>query len=114
VIEYDRAAHQLLADVQGSAQILASQDITILAGQNCHIKGAAHTYIQAESTEVNIEAPAVKINGYEGGATSGLLTGDFTIQGSLTVQGNIHSSGNISADGTIIDVAGNTKHHVHD
>jgi phage baseplate assembly protein gpV len=39
---------------------------------------------------------------------------NIALDGSVTITGNLQVNGNIHADGSIIDVGGNTNHHLHE
>lgn len=96
VIEYDRAAHKLTADVKG--------DINVKVTGRAHINCKGQIYVKSE-TNITIQAPLVNIRGYS--PTEGIFDGNLRIIGNLDVQGNI------TATGSIIDSGGNTNHHSH-
>jgi len=96
VIEYDRAAHKLYADIKG--------DIDVKATGRCDVSCQNQIYIKS-ATNITIQAPSLNMKG--GSPTNGVFEGTFRLIGDLIVQGNI------SAEGSIIDGGGNTNHHRH-
>jgi phage baseplate assembly protein V len=106
IIEYDRAAHKLYADVKG--------DIDVKATGKCDVDCKDDVTVQSD-TSVTIKAPTIMIINEEGGNVDGVFEGDFRVRGNIYVEnGNIEvENGNIRAVGTIMDSAGNTNHHSH-
>lgn len=104
VIEYDRAAHKLLADVKG--------DIEVKTTGRCDVDCQSQIYIKS-ATNITIQAPSLNMKG--GSPANGVFEGTFRLIGNLIVEnGNIDvQGGNITAAGTIIDGGGNTNHHSH-
>ena len=105
VIEYDRAAHKLTADVKG--------DIEAKATGTCDVDVQGQITMKSH-TAILMQAPAISFINLDGSGAVGTYTGDMRFIGNLlTEQGNVDVSGNISATGTIIDAGGNTNHHSH-
>ncbi len=104
VIEYDRAAHKLYADIKG--------DIDVKAIGRCDIDCQSQIYIKS-ATNITIQAPSLNMKG--GSPADGVFEGTFRLIGNLIVEnGNIDVlQGNINAAGNIIDGSGNTNHHTH-
>lgn len=98
VIEYDRAAHRLTADVKGDIKI------KITGKCDADVQG---TVTVKSTSNIILQAPSINIMSYTGGSSAGYITGDFNIIGNLNVEGNIH------ATGSIIDDGGNTNNHSH-
>jgi len=96
VIEYDRAAHKLTADIKG--------DVELKATGRCDVNCQSQIYLKS-ATNVTIEAPSLSMKG--GSPADGVFEGTFRLIGNLYVEGNIH------ATGSIIDEGGNTNHHGH-
>ncbi|UIJ38965.1 phage baseplate assembly protein V [Desulfobaculum bizertense] len=93
VIEYDRAAHRLRANIPGDAELVASGDISANAGKN--ITGIA-------GTKVELTAPSITLNGViflngpltQGGGSGG---GNAEFRGSLRTTGEIHSEDDVTS-----------------
>lgn len=104
VIEYDRAAHKLYADIKG--------DIDVKATGRCDIDCQSQIYVKS-ATNITIQAPSLNMKG--GSPANGVFEGTFRLIGNLIVEnGNIDVlQGNINAAGNIIDGSGNTNHHTH-
>lgn len=102
VIEYDRAAHVLKADIPGNAEVKAEGTISGEAGDL-----------------ISLKAPLIRIfgnvvnTGHDGGTGTVTETANRTIEGNVTINGNVEVDGNIHATGTIIDDSGNTDNHNH-
>ena len=79
VIEYDRAAHKLTADVQGQVEIKASGNVKVEAA-NIEAKASATAKVQAPTITAQ---------------------GNVTITGTLTVQGAVTAASTITAAGAV-------------
>jgi phage baseplate assembly protein V len=98
VIEYDRVAHKLTADVKGDIEVNATGEC------DADVQG---TVVVKSASSITLKAPSINIQSYTGESAAGYFTGDFSMIGNLNVQGNINATGNI------IDGSGNTNHHSH-
>jgi phage baseplate assembly protein V len=79
VIEYDRAAHKLTADVQGEVEVKATTTVKVQA-----------TTIEAKaSSTAKVQAPTITAQG------------NVTVTGTLTVQGAVTAASTITAAGTV-------------
>lgn len=102
VIEYDRSAHVLKAEIPGNAQVKAEGTIDGEAGNL-----------------ISLKAPLIKIfgnvinTGHDGGTGTVTETANRTIEGDVTITGTLEVDGNIHATGTIVDDSGNTDNHSH-
>lgn len=96
VLEYDRAAHVLLADVKGRAEINTTEDISATAGT---------TLTATAGTSITLTAPNIFQNGNvtAGGSSGGSATvsenAERTITGSLTINGPVNINGNLTTNG---------------
>lgn len=103
VLEYDRAAHLLTADVQGDAVVKTTQSIKAVAG----------TTIDAEAVQhISMTAPHIYQNGNvtTGGHSSGTtatvtekahrtIEGSLTVQGPVVIDGDVEITGNLTVNG---------------
>lgn len=97
VLEYDRAAHKLLADVKGSAEVKTTGEATY-----------------SSQVKVTVAAPNIIMNGNVtaagpgGGEATVTETANRTINGSLTVNGPVNINGDASISGNNT-VGGNSR-----
>lgn len=106
VIEYDRKAHVLKADVKGDAEIKTTKSIDAQAGTTITAKAADF---------IKLTAPTIFQNGnVVATAEDGSATADVEekanrhIEGSLTVDGPVQINGNLRVNGNS-DVSGNSN-----
>jgi phage baseplate assembly protein V len=113
VLEYDRAAHKLTADIPGSADIKLKKDITatiggnlaakisgnadLTAGGNLSAKISGSTNIESTGSAI-LKAPTVTID-----SPATKLTGALTVAGLLTYQGGMSGSGGAGGAAAAID-----------
>jgi phage baseplate assembly protein V len=110
ILEYDRAAHKLFADVKGEVEIITTGKVVAQIGG---------TLTATVTGATQITTPTCKIIG------DTTIIGTLTTSGLSTLQGGILSTGlvsgstglnvtgNIVASGSIIDGGSNTNHHSH-
>ncbi|PWC81254.1 phage baseplate assembly protein V [Azospirillum sp. TSH64] len=103
VVEYDREAHKLSADVKGDAELTVEKNVSVKASGNISIEASGPVAIKS-SASVSVTAPAVNISA-SGGSTKATMTGSFSLNGRLDVTG-----GDVTADG--ISLKGHT--HIGD
>lgn len=121
VLEYDRAAHRLAADIPGSASIKTSGDLTAAIGGKlaaevtgsvsldtkaaADIKAAAAVTVQSVAA-VTITAPVITLNGVT--TINGPLTqGTGSAGGGATMAGPLKVDADVTAGGVSL------KSHVH-
>lgn len=95
VIEYDRSAHKLTADVKGSVELNATGTITSDSQGLTTIKASAGIVLQA---------PSINMASYSGGAGSGIINGTLRVTGDITGESEVRDSvRTMSGDRTIFN-----------
>lgn len=84
VVEYDRAAHRLLADL-GQSKITATRSMVLLESNGCSIK---------------IEGGGITVVGNITQTGSIQTSGSISAVGSVSTQGSVSAAGDVSAAGT--------------
>lgn len=86
-LEYDRAEHKLIANVQGDVEITATGNVTQTVEGNVGMQSQGPTSVSSDA-QISLGAPAVNIGGAGGGATSAKMQGNFDLtQGDFTDEG---------------------------
>lgn len=120
VIEYDRAAHKLLADVQGSVEVKATGAINVDGQSTVDVKaqGAVTVDTSASATlkaiSVTIDAPTVTVTGILSAGQISAAPGSAGGNGNVSIQGNVSVQGAVSVSGGDVSADGiSLKSHVH-
>lgn len=90
VIEYDRAAHKLTADVKGAVEVKATGDVDVETATNATVKAVL----------VTLDAPNVTCTGILTAAQIATAPGTGGT-GALEIDGDITVTGNVTADGDV-------------
>lgn len=101
VLEYDRAAHRLFADVKGdveaavtgnvTAAVQGNINVTVKGGMTASAQGAASV---SSAAGIALNAPAISMGSGGGGGTEATVTGNTRQRGSITVE-----SGDVTVNG---------------
>lgn len=87
VLEYDRAAHKLTANVKGDVELVTSGSVkaTITGPLQASAQGA----VSVQSAQnLNLSAPSMNMGGSGGGGTSATMSGTFRLKdGDIIVEG---------------------------
>lgn len=124
VIEYDRSAHKLFADVKGQVEVKAQGAVKVDGQSTVDVKATGN--ITAETTAnatvkavlVTLDAPNVQCTGILTAAQIA-ISGGTGGNGGIVVTGNMRVDGEIEADGEVrsnTDVKSDTislRTHVH-
>ena len=91
---YDRAAHKLIAKVQGDAEVEAKGHVSVKAEKDVSVES---------DTRISLKAPTIALagnltqEGYGGGAATSVLRGSFTVrEGGIAVPDRDVTAGTVS------------------
>lgn len=119
VIEYDRSAHKLFADVKGQVEVKAQGAVKVDGQSTVDVKATGAVKVETATTAtvkavaVTLDAPAVTVTGVltvaqlavspgPGGTGNMAITGDIAVTGKLTTTGDIKTTGgDVEAPGGI-------------
>lgn len=118
-ITYDRAAHKLVANVKGDAEVTTEKSLTATAQEGATVHSKKLLTLMGKEG-VQVLTASFTIGPYPGGETcltdwqgDMALTGSLRHQGDYEQQGNHRLSGDVEAAGKVTDTGGNTNHHEH-
>ena len=100
VIEYDKAAHKLTAEIKGDADVRctgeavvqADKDVTAKSGQKLILEGRAG---------VRMRGPSIIFEGVDGGSCDASINADLRIRGQVTHTGDLSQTGSQAVNGSV-------------
>lgn len=105
-LSYDRAAHKLVADVQGEAEVKTTKSVSVEAQEGITAKTPQELVLEGGAGVV-MRGPTIIFEGVEGENCETTINANMRIKGDLDQQGSQRVSNDITAGGTI---TGNPVH----
>jgi phage baseplate assembly protein V len=97
ILEYDKGAHKLTADVKGKVDVLATDDITATSQTNIKAKAIVQATIEAPDIQLKGNVTVVGVI-TAGSISASAMGGVAGADGNMSINGQINATGKISSD----------------